>query len=327
MSNMDGRALTDQRVRLQAAAELGTGETQVFLFSRSSDLKSPEVRRINLTTKVANRFRESAGRWAHELGSRTLVKYDPGRTPSVHEVAQLEITNHPVIQTIAQLVSDPIQVPLYSTEDAGSFLRNLSFYIVAAQTTDQTWFYFLKTKTETLRLKRTRRIALIASGNAYDELDEDLLVFGETYDALLTSDSLFVINQTSVERALGLVAEARAVAMTTLSVLLSTVAVANASDLVAAATTDLNMISKLRSITSKMTENPAYASAMTTERILAFARERKITVDTESVNGVPHLVFHPDPQRRWRILKLLDDDYLDSALTDINYEVNSKSPI
>ena len=35
-------------------------------------------------------------------------------------------------------------------------------------------------------------------------------------------------------------------------------------------------------------------------------------------------VFHPDPQRRWRILKLLDDDYLHSSLTEFDYEVNSE---
>jgi hypothetical protein len=60
---------------------------------------------------------------------------------------------------------------------------------------------------------------------------------------------------------------------------------------------------------------------------MTFANGRGIAMDTEVVNGSEQLVFHPDPQNRWRILKLLDDDYLHSSLTTVDYEVNSKSPM
>jgi hypothetical protein len=33
--------------------------------------------------------------------------------------------------------------------------------------------------------------------------------------------------------------------------------------------------------------------------------------------------YNSDPQKRWAILKLLDDSCLTSALTDYNYEANS----
>lgn len=38
------------------------------------------------------------------------------------------------------------------------------------------------------------------------------------------------------------------------------------------------------------------------------------------------LVFRPDPQHRFKILKLLDDDYLRSELTALEHESNSKGP-
>lgn len=65
-----------------------------------------------------------------------------------------------------------------------------------------------------------------------------------------------------------------------------------------------------------MAASPAYAAAMTTDRLIAFAEERGIPIDTEEVSGVRQFVFIADPQHRWRILKLLDDDYLHSSLTD-----------
>jgi hypothetical protein len=66
---------------------------------------------------------------------------------------------------------------------------------------------------------------------------------------------------------------------------------------------------------------------MTAERIIDFAEERGIPIDTEEVEGERELVFRRDPQRRWRILKVLDDDYRHSSLTDTDYEANSKSPM
>jgi hypothetical protein len=36
------------------------------------------------------------------------------------------------------------------------------------------------------------------------------------------------------------------------------------------------------------------------------------------------LVFDPSPAKRFRILNLLNDDYLKSVLTEREYEVNSK---
>jgi hypothetical protein len=37
------------------------------------------------------------------------------------------------------------------------------------------------------------------------------------------------------------------------------------------------------------------------------------------------ILFEPSDQ--WAILRLLDDDYLESAMTGENYEVNSKRPL
>jgi hypothetical protein len=47
-------------------------------------------------------------------------------------------------------------------------------------------------------------------------------------------------------------------------------------------------------------------------------------IKTQKVDGQEMLVF--DPKDRWAILKLLDDDYLESALTEQQYEVTGKRP-
>ena len=42
-------------------------------------------------------------------------------------------------------------------------------------------------------------------------------------------------------------------------------------------------------------------------------------------NGEERLLFEGNPDKRWLILKLLDDDFLGSIMTNQKYEVNSKS--
>lgn len=40
--------------------------------------------------------------------------------------------------------------------------------------------------------------------------------------------------------------------------------------------------------------------------------------------GSLHRAWAAELERRWRILRLVDDDYLKSSMTDHKYEVNSK---
>ena len=48
-------------------------------------------------------------------------------------------------------------------------------------------------------------------------------------------------------------------------------------------------------------------------------------VDITGDGDAARLVFRNDAQHRFKILKLLDDDYLHSELTSLEYEANSKS--
>jgi hypothetical protein len=85
------------------------------------------------------------------------------------------------------------------------------------------------------------------------------------------------------------------------------------------------MIAKLRGIQTEMNASPAYANAMTMGKLVPFIKSNpQLQIDLEGPAGQEELVFHADVQRRWRILKLLDDDYLYSKLTEISYEANSK---
>ena len=85
------------------------------------------------------------------------------------------------------------------------------------------------------------------------------------------------------------------------------------------------MISKTRSIARRL-EDPTYAERMTVENLIAVSKQHpEIDLDwQDSDDGSRHLLFLPGPQHRWRILKVLDDDYVQSLVTELVYESNSK---
>ena len=87
------------------------------------------------------------------------------------------------------------------------------------------------------------------------------------------------------------------------------------------------MMRKLASIRRKL-EQPGYRQAFTQERVVAFIRANPHVQIELSGDGPDAAIVHQnDPQHRWALLKLVDDDFLHSSLTDMNYEANSKSVV
>jgi hypothetical protein len=66
-------------------------------------------------------------------------------------------------------------------------------------------------------------------------------------------------------------------------------------------------------------ESRASTQVKSTER-----NPQRIATCLVKEEGRDHLKFDPAPSRRWILLKLLDDDYLNSNMTDNKYEANYK---
>ena len=82
------------------------------------------------------------------------------------------------------------------------------------------------------------------------------------------------------------------------------------------------MIAKTLSVGRK-----PYLKNVSMERIKRVIAEYGLALRTEGEEGQEKLVFENDPQRRWLILKLLDDDYLYSEMTDARYAANSRAQL
>jgi hypothetical protein len=85
------------------------------------------------------------------------------------------------------------------------------------------------------------------------------------------------------------------------------------------------MMAKMASIRRSMDEDPSYAAAMTMPKLLAYVEANPVVdIEIEGTGANRSLVFNPSTATRFQIVKLLDDDYLRSVLTDRDYEAGSK---
>jgi hypothetical protein len=97
------------------------------------------------------------------------------------------------------------------------------------------------------------------------------------------------------------------------------VPIANLEEFQAAVVGQMQMMSKLAAISRK-----GYLEGLTMDAVRRTIDDVGLDVDLVKEDGVEKLLFDPSVKRRWLILKLLDDDYLRSIMTDAIYEANSK---
>src|SRR5665647_408808 len=78
-------------------------------------------------------------------------------------------------------------------------------------------------------------------------------------------------------------------------------------------------------VSRRMDEDPGYAAAMAMPKLLAYIEANPaVNIEITGTGSNRSLVFSPTPATRFQIVKLLDDDYLRSVLTDRDYEAGSK---
>lgn len=287
-----------------------------------SDGDGFEAQRLEpMGAELREQFRSACLSAAADLEKRTHVPYAPGRKPDRHEAATTTLAEVPPLQAALGSVGQPGQLDMFDPD--GEFAKHVDLYVVAVETHPPR--YFVRSTSRRKRLRQTNRIAAVLRGQVFETLEDDPLLFDLTFDAVVVGADVFILNQASFERSLGFLEAARQAAESIVTAAIAELDIANESDFVEAVTSDVNMISKTRSIARRL-EDPTYAERMIVENLIAVSKQHpEIDLDwQDSDDGSRHLLFLPGPQHRWRILKVLDDDYVQSLVTELVYESNSK---
>ena len=174
-------------------------------------------------------------------------------------------------------------------------------------------------------LERSRRRTLLWQNETFRRVHTQTLVLEEDLRLAATDHGVVMTQPAVYEQLFGALPELASQADATYTATLGRLDIEGADQLAEACRTDLNMMRKLASIQAKL-DDPAYQEQLTQERLVSFIRDNPhVAVSLLEVDGQTKIVFDRGPQHRWAILKLLDDDYLRSDLTDAYYTSNSKA--
>lgn len=278
---------------------------------------------LTLTNPLANVFRTKVVEFAERIREVPLVLFSPTRMYSDGAASYVEPRRLPAAEELLNLLGEPLNLTPF-TPDVMAREKPRMYVVSVDDQKRHPEVHLLRHLDASYRLDRSRRVALVWRNNVYDELQEEPLLFADNYDTVLTSTVAIIVERRGTDGALGVVEEVRERAREVLKQVTSGLRIKNFDQFSLAVIGDRNMLGRLRSI-EELAKDERYQHAMTMEAIVALSRERPdLALDIDRSGDDEKLVFYSDPQRRWRLLQLLDDSFVRSLITDIEYGANSK---
>jgi Kiwa protein KwaB-like len=267
--------------------------TRVSLFTRTLADENLEGYSLNLGQKLAGDFRATADLFGSRLlEERTLTEYVPGRKPDEYELPWLLIEDVADLNDVTEAASAETPMELFDPDSPGA--GRLRFAVVSIRRSTQLWVHFVRETSVRSRLTKSGKIAAILTGGVYDRLEEDVLLFDQRFDAIVSDEFVFLANQRQFERSLAFTEEAGKAAQSTLVAVTANVDIENKDELLAAAGKDTNMIAKLRGIQAKVNASPAYLTAMTTQHLVQFIKGRPdLEIEVVGTAGTRSLCLRP----------------------------------
>ncbi len=279
---------------------------------------------LNLSHAAAAGLAEIAEETRRRLTSSTPIAYGPAvLIPPSHVM-------HVPQSTAATL--DVIQATV-SIADSDAFDPKASYAsdvrMVAAQFSTQNGqtVTFYRIADTLLQFAKRKVFSLIRRNGQYDRLEPaDVLLMRSSFDVVVIAGHAFFFLKPSFEQAFGFLDELKQASAATFDQVTADLRISGMGELKAACTSQPQMMAKMASIRRSMDEDATYASALTMDKLLTFIDANPhLGIAVEGSGSHRSLKFNPAPATRFQIVKLLDDDYLRSILTQRDYEAGSKT--
>lgn len=301
------------------SAALGATPGLDSYVARGSDLDSADVSRVEFATDLADAVTTDLVGALTRLLDRELMPYDPAYQPSGGQALVAALDEAPTLQRLhAHVRTDDVPVDDITGGQVHAMAHRLhrEGALVAAY----------RVKGAGIATRRPRGLwALLPRDGVYARVDDEILYYEPRVDAWVVGDHVLFTARTTLERRLNAPSQAQAMARETFERATAHVAIVGADELATACASDPTMIAKMASLARTLDADPAYAELLTTEHLVEFVDANpQFGVRIGGTGDARRLVFEPSPQTRYRIVKLLADDFLRSDLTQRRYEAGSK---
>jgi Domain of unknown function (DUF4868) len=289
----------------------------IVLAARRNVAEPEELQRLNITAALQQDFRGILDGIAGD--NFRLIEYTPGYKPDSNEILWVDLHALPDISAIVGRIAN-LQALVLFDEDEG-FVDALAYYALLARLNNNRGLVFFRKTSEKLELAHGAAFGAIFRRGQYDRIEETMFLFDRSIDCWSDGRYVFIKNPGNFERIFRYYEQLQRRAEETVVSVLERIPISNVDEFREACTTQVRFMTKLAVIARK-----PYLGQIGMADIRRAIREHNLDVEIVREDGQEKLLFDPDPSRRWILLKLLDDDYLNSVMTHLKYEVNSKIP-
>jgi len=310
----------DRSLRQLSNVLNGNPTTAVVIASEPDVDAGVVIQRLNLTDDLAEDFLTAARKAVppETVNEVRLKPYEAGYKPDANELLYIELEDEADIATTVRDLSRVQQAEMFRERD--EIVDHLKFYAIVVSPSARNHAVFLRAYSPKRELTRRTGFAALLSRGSYDKVDTKIFLFDYGIDCFTWDGYLYIRNVSAFQSIFKYFEQLRAKADETVDAVSELIAISNLDDFRAACTSQMQMMSKLAQIARQ-----PYLSRVTMADIRRTIDAFELQVEIVRDKGEDKLLFEQSPQKRWLILKLLDDDFLGSVMTNEKYEVNSKS--
>jgi hypothetical protein len=278
---------------------------------------------VNLSGVAAGGLAEIAENTRARLHKATPISYGPAVLIPPSHVMHVPQGSATMLSAIQAAVSS---ADVDAFDSRADYAKNVSMAAARFSTRDGNAATFYRVADTLLQFTKNKVYSLVRHDGQYDRLEPaDVLLMRSEFDVVVIAGHAFFFLKPTFERAFGFLEELQKASAATFDTVTSGLRIAGMAELRAACTSQPQMMAKMASIRRSMDEDPAYAAAMTMPKLLAYIEANPaVNIEITGTGTNRSLVFNSTPATRFQIVKLLDDDYLRSVLTDRDYEAGSK---
>ena len=315
---VDYQAVFDSILMLNVRESMVT----VCLASFVSGEAIPRFERLQVTDEVEREFRgiieKLIKKYQKDRYTNGLLfpDYAPTSKPPEYEIEHFDLTKYEAILEQVRPLNALTEIDVF--EEDKQFISTLRFYVLVVQTLDGDPVYCFRFHTLKKTLAQSRFLAICKQqGSYYHRVEEPIFLFDQEIDCLCRSGVMFIFNKSNFQQIFHFLDELQNVAKETLAHVKLHVPIKNFDDLLRACQGNLHMLRKLKNIAAQ-----PYLDKITMGHVKIVIAAHGLPIQIEEVEGQEMIVY--EEEKPWVILKLLDDDYLRSLLTEQSYEVDGK---
>jgi hypothetical protein len=289
-------------------------------------LSLPQFMVLDLSRNLTDTFRniviDVLEEYAKEYHQNNIEvrEYATESKPDAYQIEHLDITDHDsILKQIEPLVA--LQ-DMETFDENEHFVHGLRFYVIRIKPLNDAdgALYFYRSYTSKKLLSQSPFFAVWRGQYEYDRVDQPVFLFDRHIDCFSLGKDLFILKKDNFHHIFRFLEAVKRVAQETLEIIEMSVPIQNFEQFALDCQRHPLKMAKLKNIAQK-----SYLRMLNIDKIKKVIEKyelKKQGVEIVTVNDKQMLLY--DARKPWMLLKLLDDDYLWSEMTEQGYEVTEK---